>query len=69
MKNEISNINDVEEKLRTIGSSSEFKNKYCVEILRHFAERYSKPFTCKYSTTPQRKGVVDRVGRNCKSIV
>lgn len=50
-------------------TSSEFKNKYCVEIIRRLSEKYNKPFTWKYFATSHGKGVVDGVGGNCKSIV
>ena len=69
MKDEINNMHDVEEIIWTEDPSTEFKNIYCVETLRCLSEKYSKPFTWKYFTTCHSKGVVDRVGRKCKSIV
>ena len=60
---------DIEEIIWTNGPSSEFKNKYCVEIIRRLAEKYNKPFTWKYFATSHGKSVVDGVGGNCKSIV
>ena len=68
MNNADSN-DDVKEIIWTDGPSSEFKNKYCVQIIRRLAEKYNKPFTWKYFATSHGKGVVDGVGGNCKSIV
>ena len=69
MIDEINNMHDVEEIIWTDGPSSEFKNKYCVEILRKLAEKYSKPYTWKYFATSHGKGVLGRLGRNCKSVI
>ena len=60
---------DIKEIIWTNGPSSECKNKYCLEIIRHLAENYNKPFTWKYFATSHGKGMVDGVGGKCKSIV
>ena len=60
---------DVQEVIWTDGPSSEFKNKYTIEILRRLTEKYNKPFTWKFFATSHGKGTVDGVRGNCKSIV
>ena len=40
-----------------------------IEILRRLTEKQNKPFTWKFFATSHRKGTVDGVGCNCKSIV
>ena len=48
---------------------TKLKNKYTVEILPRLTEKYNKPFSWKFFATSHGKGILDRVGGNCKSIV
>ena len=50
---------DFQEVIWIDGPSSEFKNKYTVEILRRLTEKYNKPFSWKFFATLHGQGIVD----------
>ena len=50
------------------GSSSKFKNKFCIKILHNLAQKFQKDFSWKYFTTSHGAGVVDGFGGRAKSL-
>jgi len=62
----VSNMKDV---IFTDGPSSEFKNRYCMKLLRDISQKYHREISWKYFATSHGKGVVDGVGGRAKSLV
>ena len=58
-----------EEVIWTDGPSSEFKNRYMMNLLQFLTYKYKHQFTWKYFATGHGKGVVDGVGGLAKSLV
>ena len=53
--------------LFTDGPSSEFKNKYCVEMLKLLGQKHSIDTRWQYFATSHGKGVVDGIGGSAKA--
>ena len=60
---------NMEEVIWSDGPTSEFKNRFMVQVCLYLSERYKKPWTWKFSATSHGKGVVDRIGGKAKSLV
>ena len=58
-----------EEVIWTDSPSSEFKNRYMMNLLQSLTSKYKHQFTWKYFATGHGKGVVDGVGGRAKSLV
>ncbi|KAG1651824.1 hypothetical protein GQR58_026730 [Nymphon striatum] len=51
------------------GPSSEFKNKFTMQILKDLGEKLGKSFTWKFSATSHGKGIIDGIGGRAKYLV
>ena len=65
----MSDETEVEDIIFTDGPSSEFKNKYAMQLLYSLSQKYKRNFSWKYFATSHGKGVVDGVGGRAKSLV
>jgi len=60
---------NIQEVIFTDGPSSEFKNRFCMKLLRDISLKLKKDVTWKYFATSHGKGVVDGIGGKAKSLV
>ena len=60
---------NIQEVIFTDGPSSEFKNRFCMKLLRDITLKLKKDVTWKYFATSHGKGVVDGIGGKAKSLV
>lgn len=60
---------DTKDVIFTDGPSSEFKNRYCMKLLRSISKKQQREVSWKYFATSHGKGVVDGIGGKAKSLV
>jgi len=53
----------------TDGPSSEFKNRYCMKLLRSISEKHKRQVSWKYFATSHGKGVINGISGKAKSLV
>ena len=58
-----------EQVIWTDGPTSEFKNRYMMQLLQILSKKYQCKFTWKYFATSHGKGILDCIGGRAKSIV